>query len=92
MLNQPTETYLAWAAALLLLGGVLAVAGGALTLAGARKRPYFQLRRPMPCMFRWADSACLVNHPTTESRDYSTQRLKDRNGHEAAIASASPLC
>src|SRR3990172_3945439 len=45
MLNQPTETYMAWAAALLLLGGVLAVAGGALTLAGARKRPYFQLRR-----------------------------------------------
>lgn len=45
MLNQPTETYVVWAAALLLLGGVLAVAGGALTLAGARKRPYFQLRR-----------------------------------------------
>src|SRR5574341_153931 len=45
MLNQSIGTYMFWAAALLLLGGVLASVSGALTLAGARRRPYFQLRR-----------------------------------------------
>src|SRR5574341_199727 len=45
MLNQPIETYMIWATALLLLGGLLAVASGALTLSRARRRPYFQLRR-----------------------------------------------
>ncbi|MGH2524717.1 MAG: hypothetical protein ACRDH2_19595 [Anaerolineales bacterium] len=39
------ETYLTWAAGLLLLGCVLAGFGGVRALAGARRLPYFQLRR-----------------------------------------------
>ncbi len=45
MLHQSTETYVAWAAGLLLLGGGLAAAGGAFAIARARRLPYFQLRR-----------------------------------------------
>ncbi len=45
MLHQSTETYVAWAAALLLLGGLLAAVGGVSALTRTRRLPYFQLRR-----------------------------------------------
>lgn len=45
MLNQSTETYVTWAAGLLLLGGMLAAAGGVVAIARTRRLPYFQLRR-----------------------------------------------
>ncbi len=45
MLNQATETYVAWATGLLLLGAVLALLGGISQLAGVRRLPYFRLRR-----------------------------------------------
>ena len=45
MLAQSTETYIAWAAGLLLLGFGLAAASGAVILSRARRLPYFQLRR-----------------------------------------------
>jgi hypothetical protein len=45
MLLQSTETYAAWAAGLLLLGGALALLGGAVILARVRRHAYFQLRR-----------------------------------------------
>jgi hypothetical protein len=45
MLAQPTETYVAWIASLLLLGFVLAAARGAYDLSRARRLRYYQLRR-----------------------------------------------
>jgi len=45
MLDQPTETYIAWATTLLLAGCGLAIAGGIVILARARRLPYHQLRR-----------------------------------------------
>lgn len=45
MLDQPPETYVAWAIKLLLAGFGLAMAGGIIILARARRSPYHQLRR-----------------------------------------------
>ncbi len=45
MLSQSTETYVAWAAALLFLGCLLAALGGAFSLWRSRTVPFFQARR-----------------------------------------------
>src|ERR1051326_3364177 len=45
MLDQPAETYVAWAITLLLAGFALAIVGGILVLHRARRLPYLQLRR-----------------------------------------------
>src|SRR5258708_23560375 len=45
MFATSTETYVAWATWLLLLGSGLAGLAGLLTLGGARRMRYFQVRR-----------------------------------------------
>jgi len=45
MLDQPPEKYVIWASQLLLVGCGLAIVGGLLILARARRSPYHQLRR-----------------------------------------------
>jgi hypothetical protein len=45
MLSTTTETYVAWVTGLLFLGSGLAALAGLLTLGGARRMRYFQVRR-----------------------------------------------